>query len=180
MLKLDWGDAQVWMDTAVLLYSRSTPTSDDFVRAIPAYPWGNELNVAAVCAGYAFELLFKVLVRARGGQPEPQHEPSVAFRMLAKLARGDCEQIARIVTQHGWTDTEELLRYLDTHLCDKNRKYWMKPPKGGRARGIFNFVGRKRLDALKRLHEDLSQFALKRINERQDVFEDWPGIPSVH
>ena len=55
----------------------------------------NELNVAAVCAGYAFELLFKVLVKAgRDELPKAEHEPSVAYE---HLTREDKVEIDRII-----------------------------------------------------------------------------------
>ena len=120
------------MDTAEMLYTRNASDPEEVQRRRPGYPWGNELNVAAVCAGYAFELIFKVMVRVRGGQPEPKHEPSEAYRKLAELAPGDCTEVKRIITSHGWKDASEFLTYLDEHLCDKDRKYWIKPPKGGR------------------------------------------------
>ena len=66
MLKLDWGDAQVWMDTAKVLYMRNAGSPEDALRKRAGYPHGNELNVAAVCAGYAFELIYKVLVKVGG------------------------------------------------------------------------------------------------------------------
>ena len=173
MLKLEWGDAQVWMDTAATLYMRNAANLEAQHRQ-PGYPWGNELNMAAVCAGYAFELIYKVLVRVGGEQPAGLHEPSQAHSRLAPEERTEVE---RIITSHGWKDASELLAHLDEHLCDKNRKYWMRPPppRGGTAQGVFHFGGRKGLDALQRLHKDLSALALKRINER-DVYEDWPGI----
>ena len=121
------------MDTAEMLHTRNASDPEEVQRRRPGYPWGNELNVAAVCAGYAFELIFKVMVRVRGGQPEPKHEPSEAYRKLAELAPGDCTEVKRIITSHGWKDASEFLTYLDEHLCDKDRKYWMKPPKGGAA-----------------------------------------------
>ena len=132
MLKLDWGDAQVWMDTAVMLYARNATDPEKAQRRLPGYPWGNELNVAAVCAGYAFELIFKVLVKVRSGRPEPKHESSEAYRILRDIAPGDCDEIDRIVANHGWNNSSDLLKLLDEQFCDKDRKYWMRPPKGGR------------------------------------------------
>ena len=178
MLKLDWGDAQVWMDIATTLYMRNAPNPPNpevLPRRTTAYPQVNELNVAAVCAGYAFELIYKVLVRVGGRQHKGRHEPSRAHAGLAPTERTEVE---RIITSHGWRDASELLAHLDEHLCDKDRKYWMRPPppKVGRAQGVFHFDGRKRIDALKRLHKDLSALALKRINERPDGSEEvWPG-----
>ena len=40
---------------------------------------------------------------------------------------------------------------------------------------MFHFGGRKGMDALKRLHEELSDFAIERIEDNPDVYEDWPG-----
>ena len=132
----------------------------------------NELNVAAVCAGYAFELLFKVLVKAgRDELPKALHEPSVAYE---HLTREDKVEIDRIIVDHGWNEPAELLGFLDKDLCDKDRKYWMRPPNGGDAKGVFHFCGRRGTDALKRLHRELSEVAIKRIDDRQ-VYEDWPG-----
>ena len=176
MLKLDWGDAQVWMDTAEKLYLSNVGGSKELsdIR-MSGYPHGNELNVAAVCAGYAFELIFKVLVRAGGNQPKAKHEPSKAYmRLTAK----DKVEVDEIIVKHGWKDSKELLTYLDKDLCDKNRKYWMRPPSGGNAQAKFNFGGRKGMDTLKKLHQELSEFAKKRINDQQ-VYEMWPGTDQL-
>ena len=176
MLKLDWGDAKVWMDLATELHTRNT--ADPQNRHRSGYPQMNELNVAAVCAGYAFELIYKVLVRVGGGQPESSHEPS---RAHAKLAQTERTEVERIISSHGWENASELLKHLDEYLCDKNRKYWMRPPPPGSgiATGVFHSGGRKGMDALQKLHEDLSNLALKRIEENPDVHEDWPGTASI-
>ena len=173
MLKLDWGDAQIWMGMAEMLYLRNVGNPEEYPRRPTGYPRMNELNVAAVCAGYAFELLFKVLVKAgRDELPKAEHEPSKAY---GDLTPKDKVEIDRIIVEHGWNDPADLLAFLDKDLCDKNRKYWMRLPRGGEAKGVFNFGGRKGMDALKRLHRELSEFAIERIDDRQDVYEDWPG-----
>ena len=171
MLKLDWGDAQIWMKTAEALYLRSVGNPQ---KPLPraGYPHTNKLNVATVCAGYAFELIFKVLARAGGKQPKPVHEPSAAYEHLTKEDKGT---VARIILKHGWNDSGEFLTYLDENLCDRDRKYWGRSPKGGKVQGTFHSGGRKDMDALKRLHEELSDFAMKRIEENPEVHEDWPG-----
>lgn len=176
MLKLDWGDAQVWMDTAKMLYLRNFGDSKELsdIR-MSGYPQVNELNVAAVCAGYAFELIFKVLVKAGGNQPKARHEPSVAYKHLTVE---DSVEVDRIIVNHGWKDSKELLTYLDKDLCDKNRKYWMRPPSGGNAQAKFSFGGRKSMDALKRLHKELFEWAMKRISDQQ-VYEIWSGTDQL-
>ncbi|MDE0332839.1 MAG: hypothetical protein OXL41_13330 [Nitrospinae bacterium] len=172
MLKLDWGDAQVWMDTAEILYLRNAENPRGSLPRAD-YPGTNELNVANVCAGYAFELLFKVLVRAGGMQPEPVHEPSAAYE---HLKQEDKDAVDRIILKHRWNDSGEFLTYLDKVLCDRDRKYWGRTPKGGNAKTVFSFGEQKCMDALKRLHKELSDFAIKRIEDNPDVYEDWPGI----
>ena len=62
------------MDIATTLYMRNAPNPEMLPRRTTAYPRANELNVAAVCAGYAFEFIFKVLVKAGGGQPKGVHK----------------------------------------------------------------------------------------------------------
>ena len=175
MLKLDWGDSQVWMDTAENLYLQNVGSPEEFFQQPLGYPGGNELNVAAVCAGYAFELIFKVLVKAGGNQPKAKHEPSVAYK---QLTAEDRVKVDRIVVKHGWNDSNELLTYLDEYLCNKDRKYWMRPPSGGEARGVFSFGGRIGMDALKKLHQELSALAKQRIDDQQ-VHEMWPGTDQL-
>lgn len=172
MLKLAWGDAQVWMDTAEVLYLQAVENLRESPRRPIGYPAVNQWNIAAVCAGYAFELMFKVLAKAGGGDPKAEHEPSEAYKHLAP---DDKVEIDRIIVDHGWNKVTELLTFLDKDLCDKDRKYWMVPPKGGPAKGVFHSGGRRGMDALKRLHRELSEFAIRRIDDRQEVYEDWPG-----
>ena len=50
----------------------------------------------------------------------------------------------------------------------------MRPKSGGKERGNFHTGGLKGIDALKRLHKDISKFAMERINEIGH--EDWPRI----
>ena len=176
MLKLDWGDSQVWMEMAEKLYLRNVGNPNEFLRKRMSYPGVNELNVAAVCAGYAFELMFKALVKTDGKEPKPVHEPSEAY---GHLTEKDKIEVDRIIVKHGWKDSKELLAYLDEYLCHGDRKYWMRPRKGGKARGSFNFGGRKGMDALKRLHKELSEWAIKRINDNPEVYEDLPGADQM-
>ena len=71
MNKFAWGDAQVWMDMSVRLYNNARDKKG------ARYPKENELNVAYVCAGYAFELVFKILVDLSGTIPAPKGAHSV-------------------------------------------------------------------------------------------------------
>ena len=137
------------------------------------YPQTNELNVASVCASYAFELIYKVLVEVSGQLPRGVHSPSVAHE---RLGNQDRKEVERIINTHGW-DVCEFLDYLDK-LAHGNRKYWMRPrpPKTGPASGSVHIGGPSGFDELEKLHEELSSLAMKRINETKH--EDWPGTAS--
>ena len=164
MNKLAWGDAQVWMDTSVRLHNNAGEI--DGAR----YPKENELNVAYVCAGYAFELVFKILVELSGSIPAPKHEPSVAFGKMAGKYR---TEVKRIVINHGWKDIGPFLYHLDNNLCHKDRKYWMRPPRGGPASGSFQLGGIRGIISLSQLHGALSNFILEAIESDSDVHEVW-------
>ena len=145
MLKGYWGDAQVWMCIAKMLYRRNNiETFDEGIQ----YPNTNELNVASVCAGYAFELIYKVLVMVGGQQPKGTHRPSVAH---ADLYEQDRIEVERIITNHGWMNIEYFLSHLNDELCHTDRKYWMKSlrPTSGPASGTFTFGGLKGFDKSK-------------------------------
>lgn len=164
MNKLAWGDAQVWMDASVRIYNNARKEKS------ARYPKENELNVAYVCAGYAFELIFKILVGLSGTIPKAKHEPSVAFGKMATKYR---IEVKRIVIKHGWKDIGPFLDHLDNNLCHKDRKYWMQPPQGGPAKASFQLGGKRGINALSQLHEALSNFALDAIENDSDVHEVW-------
>ena len=173
MLKLDLGDAAIWMETAEDLYVQSARTA----QAEAGFPQTNQLNVACVCAGYAFELLFKVLVRAGGGKPAAEHAPSKAYEMMKELPdKGLGNSVDEILGQHGWVDPEVFLGFLND-LCKVERKYWGLPPSGrGSRSSTFHIGGRKAFDALRRLHQALSNFALFTIESNNGFEEIWPGL----
>ena len=164
MNKLSWGDAQVWMEMSVRLYNNARDTKG------ARYPKENELNVAYVCAGYAFELIFKILVHLSGTIPAPKHEPSAAFGKMAVRYR---TEVKRIVTNHGWKDIRSFLDHLDNNLCHKDRKYWMRSSRGGPASGSFQLSGIREINALRQLHATLSNFVLESIEKDSDVHEVW-------
>ena len=160
-LHLGWGDAQVWMNMAEELYERNL--QEGLERKALAYPWINEMNVACVCAGYAFELLFKVLVQLGGETPDPKHELKSAHE---KLCESDRIEVKRILARHGWSDPTEFMSNLDQELCHQCRKYWMQnreytSPK----HGTFHLNGPKAMKNLGKVHKDLSKWALKKMGE---------------
>lgn len=176
MLKLDLGEAQIWMRVAADLHSQSADAS----LAGANYPQTNQLSVAHVCAGFAFELLFKVLARAGGGDPPAVHPPSEAYETIKQLPdKNMLDSVGKIFSQHGWGDPDELFAFLDD-LCDINRKYWGRSKTGtGGGHAEFGVGGRKAGDALRKMHQDLSRLALRSIDANTDVMEDWSGIYAI-
>ena len=83
------------MSVAEDLYLRNAKNPEGFLQDRGEFPKTNEMNVAAVCAGYAFELIFEVLVRAAGGKPDPRHPPRDADNKLQEVGDG------RNVLAHG-------------------------------------------------------------------------------
>ena len=161
-LKLGWGDAQVWMDTATHLYMRNV--ENGLLQERLKYPQLSELNVACVCAGYAFEILYKILVQVGWGTPEPKHPPRLAHQ---KLIQKDQDEVERILAKHGWPDPDEFLTFLDEDFCNPSRKYWMQNKDyTGTQHGGFPEGGRKVMVALQGLHRELSEWALRRIEEQ--------------
>ena len=106
MLKTEWGDAQVWMKVAEDLYLRHAKDPNDFLRARGGFPSTSEMNVAVVCAGFAFELILKVIVRAAGGAPDPTHPPRDAYN---KLAEQSPHRLIRILAKEPTMTTAEYI-----------------------------------------------------------------------
>ncbi len=167
MLKLDWGDSQAWMTVAAELHNNTHSRLGQLPRR---YPKENEFNVACVCAGYAFELIFKVLVKLGGKTPKPEHEPSKAYK---DIPSNYCVEVKRIVLAHGWRDVDSFLKFLDTDLCNTDKKYWGQPPSGGTAKATFYLAGKRSINALYKLHVELSDFVLDAINNDLGVEEVW-------
>ena len=172
MLKAYLGDAKVWMTLAYELHQRNVQDTETAFRNLRGFPEMNEMNVAAVCAGYAFELLFKVMVMADFKEPRAKHEPSVAYRNLNATVQ---RQVDAIATKYGWQRTEDLLDYLDNTLCKPARKYWMRPVGGGPTHSRVVLEGRTSIDALSKVHHDLAELASVRIAGLSGE-EIWPGL----
>ena len=171
MLKVYWGEARVWMDLAKELYMRNV---DDELDKLGGYPHSNEMSVAYVCAGYAFELIYKVLAEAATGrQAKATHRPSDSHKELPEEDRIEVEQE---IDRHEW-GVDQFLEYLDNSLCHKDRKYWWRTKKGGPLRGAAGYIGRYRCDRLHELHAGLARLAVKWINATATVHEIWPGTP---
>ena len=115
------GDSQVWMNTAVEKdKSSGRGQSGSEVDS-------NELNVAHVCVGLAFELVLKALAKSEGRTIRTKHGSLKNYRALSKKSQ---YRIAQIVDKHTSNAIEDFLQYLDERMCHPDRKYWMVGRKG--------------------------------------------------
>ena len=107
----------------------------------------------------------------------PKHAPSKAYEMMMDLPDKEVgSSVDEILGQHGWEDPEVFLGFLDD-LCKVERKYWGLPPSGhGSRSSTFHIGGRKAFDALRRLHQAMSDLALRKIESNGGFEEIWPGL----
>ena len=115
------GDSQVWMKTA-LDKDRQSGRGRSGVE-----PDHHELNVAYVCAGLAFELVFKALAKSEGRAAMTKHD---AGRNYQNLRPESQRVIQAFVEEHTGKTIGDFLAYLDEHMCHPDRKYWMVDKRG--------------------------------------------------
>ena len=71
----------------------------------------------------------------------------------------------RILAKHGWNDPDEFLTFLDEDFCNPSREYWMQNRDyTGTQQGRFPWEGV--MAALQKLHRELSELALRSIEDQ--------------
>ena len=133
-------------------------------------PNQNKLNVAFVCTGYAFELIFKIPVKISGIEKNYQHETHIAY---VKMCRKYQDGFEKIVNAHGWDDIIVFMHYLDSVVHHRDRKYWMQPPKGGAAYATAYLDGPKSISSLADFHKELWWYVHGVIETDSDILELW-------
>ena len=153
------GDSQVWMKTAVDK-DKSSGRGQSGVEVD-----SNELNVAHVCVGLAFELVLKALAKSERRPIRTKHESLKNYRALSKKSQ---ERIAQIVKTHTSNSVERFLRYLDDSMCHPDRKYWMVGRKGevGGVGFVQNLKGLVIPD-IARVHAEIARMV------GENTFEGW-------
>lgn len=125
------GDAKVWMEVAVGLDQASrTPDSDirDHYKS----------NVAHVATGFAFELTYKCLLV---GEFEPFVQTHSCQSLHDRLAPDTQARLKTIMAKQGWSSATECVKYLDEHMSNADRKYWMVNPDRTRRTGRSEGTG---------------------------------------
>lgn len=154
-LRIYSGDAQVWMNIATELYQRNLV----YPIRLDESPRANEINVANVCVGFAFELAYKALFEiSEETPPKPTHRLRDAHEKLDKRIQNEVE---RIIAKHGWKDVDSFLNHFDEELRHEERRYWMRPrpPKTGHAKICFWGGYPAGIDVLAKLHKELLDFS---------------------
>ena len=160
------GDSQVWMATAVELDRRSGRGRRH------GNIDSNELNVAHVCAGLAFELALKALATSERRPIVKKHEAEKNYRNLGKQSRTTLKKFVE-ENENLPNKMEDLLEYLDERMCHPDRKYWMVGKTG--LMGGIGFV--QNITGL--IIPDLAILHAKIVNMAgEKVFVDWQeGTP---
>lgn len=168
MIKAYIGDAKVWMRVALELHCPNAKAFTEGTLRCRIYPHANELNVAAVCAGYAFELVIKALIRGGLKEPTGGHMPEDVLEQMSPCLQ---DGVSSLIVAHGWVRPETFIRFLREDFCHRDRKYWNRPIEGGPARGQAIFEGPDSIPGLAPLFNDLADLALGLADQ-----EDWPGL----
>ncbi len=154
-LRIYSGDARVWMSIAAELYERN-------MKALPIRldrsPQANEINVANVCLGFAFELAYKALFEVSKEKP---HKATHRLReMHENLDRPVKDAVERIITKYGWNDIDEFLDHFDKELRHEDSRYWKRPrpPATGVAKVQF-WHGYTGTDTLAIVHNELLDYS---------------------
>ncbi len=113
----------MWMKTALEKDQRSGRGWQDVETDM------NELNVAHVCTGLAFELALKALAKSEERPITKKHEAEKNYRNLGTKSQA---RIKKFVEENTPNTIDNLLKYLDEEMCHPDRKYWMVGRKGER------------------------------------------------
>ena len=112
------GDSQTWANTAVML--------DECGHARPGESIvnsdHNQLNVAHVSMGLAFELGLKALAVSEGRGFSGKH---LAVTNYGKLSQSSRNKVAQAIANYTGMPAKDYLEYLDERMCHPDRKYWM-------------------------------------------------------
>ena len=114
------GTSQVWMRTAIHVFGERPNRQVDELEAY-------ELNVADVCAAYAFELVLKALAMSEGQAFRPSHAFESNYLAVSKRSQA---RMAEIVIRHTPYTINEFIQEMDKRVSDPDRKYWMVGPRG--------------------------------------------------
>ena len=160
------GDSQVWANTALMLNERGRSKPDEGIVNENL----NQLNVAHVSMGMAFELVLKALAVSEGRRFSGKHEALVNYGALSQSSRN---KVAQAIKDHSGMEAEGpmgYLEYLDERMCHPDRKYSMVDK-----RGSGPFIGFINPNATSSLNIPIAAKIHGEIADMvgQNAFRDW-------
>ena len=153
----DWGIANASMSTVWMEMAVQQAETGQAVHREGDGPRSTgdlfRLQVATVCGGLAFELLWKALVQLDDKVARPVHRPGELMVDVCEVVRDRVEATAKAV---GWAGLQELHEFLDRHLCNPDVKYNLRTPDGRGGRGFASWAaGLRSMPELSRLHSSV-------------------------
>ena len=160
------GDSQVWANTAVMLneHGRSKPGEGKVNADL------NQLNVAHVSMGLAFELVLKALAVSEGRRLSGKHEALANYLALSPSSQ---DRVAQAIKDHTGLEAEGsmgYLEYLDERMCHPDRKYSMVDKRGsGHRIGFINPNANTTLSipVAAKIHGQIADMV------RENAFQNW-------
>ena len=157
------GDSQVWANTAVILDKRGRARPGESIMNADH----NQLNVAHVSMGLAFELVLKALAVSEGRRFSGKHEAQINYGVLSQSSR---DKVAQAIKNHSGISVKDYLEYLDERMCHPDRKYWMVDKSG--AAGGTGFINPNAIPALsipvaEKIHGEIADMV------GENAFQNW-------
>ena len=153
-------DSQIWASTAVMLEERGRPKRGESIVNADH----NQLNVAHVSMGLAFELALKALAVSEGRGFCGKHEALINY---GALSRSSQEKIAQAITTHSGMLVQDYLEYLDERMCHPDRKYWMVSKSGAAGGTGFAYIPALGIPVAAKIHREIADMV------GQNTFRDW-------
>lgn len=154
------GDSQVWANTAVMLYERGRSKLGESVLNADH----NQLNVAHVSMGLAFELALKALAVSEGRRFSGSHDARINYDALSPSSR---DKIAQAIKDHSGMSVQRYLEYLDERMCHPDRKYWMVEKSGAAGGTGFSDIPALGVSVAARIHREIADMV------GQNTFRGW-------
>ena len=160
-------DSHAWMATALQKDRESG-------RAEQAFELNHHvLNIAMVSAGFAIELVYKVLAEAEGGPIVKKHEIAKLHNAIPSLETKRAIEV--FLKELGWRNTKDWLEFMDSNISHSTRRYWNHDPDKESQSGL-NFttgIDIMTVPSIAKVHVRLSDMA------RQRIWQNWESAPLV-
>ena len=154
------GDSQAWASTAVMLDERGRARSGESVLNSDH----NQLNVAHVSMGLAFELALKAFAVSEGRRFRRKHDALTNYGVLSPSSQ---DKVAQAIENHSGMSVQHYLEYLDERMCHPDRKYWMVRNSGAAGGTGFSNIPALGIPVAAKIYREIADMV------GQNTFLDW-------